>query len=360
MLLACLAVLIHLYLAVLVLAIWLADLLRRYRANRGVLRRGSIEAAIVLATLLLTMWLAGYFCLGFSDTRTPNSAGAYSMNLLSPIDSRGYSLLLPALPLNRSGQIEGAAYLGLGILAMLALTLLIVWMRRDDKKAFPSSTHWPPLLLVCSLLVLFAISPIITCGSAQLLALPNYWDGIGEVLRATGRMSWPAVYVLPLLLLTALSKRLSSRILTLVLAAVLLLQILDLTPMLQRTHQHFHTFHPPIRTLSDPFWAIAASRYHQIILVPSDDLDTDWYSLAFYAADHGLAINHGYFARMNWNSKEGVNRQTLVDLQAGRYLPNTIYILTTDNARRLAPQERTHRIDGYSVFCPPAGDLNRP
>lgn len=356
--LACLAVLIHLYLAVLVLAIWSADLLRRWRADRSMLRRGSIEAAIVLLTLVLTMWLAGYFCLGFSDTRTPNSAGAYSMNLLSLIDSRGYSRFLPALPLNHSGQIEGAAYLGLGILAMIAVTLLVVWMRRADKNALSTrhqlpSTHWPPLLLVCSLLLLFAISPVITCGSAQLLALPNYWDGIGEVLRAAGRMSWPAVYVLPLLLITTLSKRLSGQFLTLVLAAVLLLQILDLTPMLNTTYQHFHTPQPPIRRLTDPFWASAELRYRQITLVPSDEPEIDWYPLAFYAADHGMAINHGYLARMNWDRKEAANRQTLADLQAGRYLPNAVYILSTDLSRSLVRQQDIRQIDGYSVFLPP-------
>ncbi len=359
-LLACLAVLIHLYLAVLVLAIWSADLLRRYRANRRVLRSGSIEALIVLSALLLAMWFAGYFCLGFSDTRTANSAGAYSMNLLSPIDSRGYSLFLPAFALARAGQIEGAAYLGLGILAMVAVTLLVIWLRRPTKTTpaptaggATASVTWTPLLLICSLLLLFAISPIITYGSTQLLALPNYWDGIGEVLRATGRMSWPAVYVLPILLLATLASHLTTRTLTHLLAAVLLLQILDLTPMLQSTLRHFHTAQPPIRQLSDPFWATAASHYRQIILVPSDSPDTDWHPLAFFAADHGMAINHGYFARMNWNNKEASNRQTLTDLQAGLYFPNTIYILTTDEARRLVSQQSIHQIDGYSIFVAP-------
>jgi hypothetical protein len=165
---------------------------------------------------------------------------------------------------------------------------------------------------------------------------------------------------LPLLLLSVLSTRLSGRVLTLLLAAVLLLQILDLMPMLQRTYQHFHASQPPIRQLSDPFWSAGASRYPQIILVPSDDPDTDWYPLAFYAADHGMAINHGYFARMNWDRKEAANRQILADLQAGHYLPNTIYILTTGQMRDLVPAQDLHQIDGYSVFVPSAGDINRP
>lgn len=357
-LLGCLAVLIHLYLAVLVLAIWSADLLHRWRASRGMPRRESVEAAIVLLSLLLTMWLSGYFCLGFSDTRTPNSAGAYSMNLLSPIDSRGYARFLPALPLARDGQIEGAAYLGLGILVMVAVTLFVTGAKRGAQRR--TGAAWVSLLLVCAVLLLFAVSPIITCGSTRLVALPNFWDGISEVLRATGRMSWPAVYVLPLLLLTALSARLSGRTLTLLLAAVLLLQILDLTPMLSRTYQHFHTPQPPIRELSDPFWSADRSRYRQIILVPSDALDTDWYPLAFYAADHGMAINHGYFARMNWDRKEAANRQTLTDLQAGHYRPDTIYILTTEQARSLVSAQDLRQIDGYSVLVSSASGLNRP
>jgi hypothetical protein len=333
-----------------VLAIWVADLLRRWLADRSLWRAATREATLVLVVLPCIMWLAGYFCLGYSDARTPNSAGAYSMNLLSPIDSRGFSPLLPAMPLERAGQIEGAAYLGLGVLVLAGITLLVLPRRR---KSTAAGTNWTPLLIVCAILILFAISPIITCGNMRLVALPNYWGGISETLRATGRMSWVAVYVLPLLLIAALAARLSARSLTAVLASVLAIQILDLTPMLQATSRHFRTSAPPIRTLSDPLWTDAAKHRRRIILVPSDAPGIDWYPLAFFAADHGMPINHGYFARMDWNRKEAANEQVVNDLQSGRWDPVALYVLTTDQARSLVPQQRLRDADGYSVVLSP-------
>lgn len=358
--LAIIAVLVHLYLAVLVLAVWAADLTRRYIAHRRTLPL-TIEVAIQLPILLFTMYLAGYFCLGFSEARTPNSAGAYSMNLLSPIDSRGFSLLFPPMPLARDGQIEGAAYLGLGLLLLIPITLLLRTRphipsssgtesktRRGGHQAPATSSL--PLLIVSALLLLFAISPIITVGRAQLLALPNYWGGISEVLRAAGRMTWPAVYLLPLLLISLLSSRLNPRPLTAILAAILIFQFLDLSPMLAATRRHFHTPVQPVRTLTDPFWTDAPRRYSQIILVPSDAPDTNWQPLAFYAADHRMAINHGYFARMDWHAKEAANRDNAAALRTSQYRADAIYILTTDDARALVPHDKLRHADGYTIF----------
>ena len=103
-----------------------------------------------------------------------------------------------------------------------------------------------------------------------------------------------------------------------------------------------------------PLWADAASRYRQIILVPSDNPDTDWYRLAFFAADHGMSINHGYFARMNWNNKEAAQPPSpRRPARPATTSPTPSIYLTTDESRRLLPQQSIRQIDGYSVFAAP-------
>lgn len=346
-----LAALIHLYLAAMVIAIWLADAVRAWLAGRPQARVVAMECAAVLGTMLLMMWLAGYFGIGFGDSRTPGVIGAYSMNLLSLLDSRGYSRFLPAFPLHRSGQDEGTAYLGLG---MILLAGIAAFRRPTNRQPRLLSTS---LLVVCTIIVIFALSPIITLGQWRLLQLPNYWGFVGEIFRASGRVIWPAYYVLLLIVLAATLRRFPARTAGWILAATLTAQVADLSPAITRLPEHFAAEPPLLTPLKDPFWAAAGAKYKRLLLVRPDGANVDWLALGRFATKHRMAINYGYFARTNWYVKEAANQKRLDALQQGAPDPEALYIIcdgkVMDGLRQSLPSDAwAGQVDGMQVIAP--------
>jgi hypothetical protein len=347
------ASLVHLYLAVMVLAVWVADLLRR-RARGLALQR---EAGLVLGPTILAMWIAGYFVLGFGDLRTPGAAGAYSMNLLSPVNSMGMSLLLPALPVQRDGQVEGSCYLGLGVMGLLLAAVWLAWRR----PAAGMRRCWWPLGLVAGVMVIFAISPAVTVGSSTLLKLPNFYGPLPEALRATGRMTWLGFYVLVIAALAVVVGRLGKRQATLVLAGLLALQVVDLWPGLMKVRAHLTSDYQWVNPMKDAFWEAAGNRYRQVVLVPAEDPGTvegadpelNWFALGKWASDHGMAINYGYFARYSWDARVKADEQNRAALEAGKLDPQTLYILTDSHEYSAIPKTAWRgTVDGLRIIAP--------
>jgi hypothetical protein len=347
--LAAIASLIHLYLAVLVLAIWHADLWRRWLAARCS-RPLLTEYITVAATTVLAMWTAGYFILGVGDAVTPGAAGAYGMNLLAPLNPQGSSLLLPDLPLSHVGQVEGNCYLGAGMLLLSLLALMTRFRVRGEDAQAPSSprAHWMPLAIVLLGLLLFALTPRVSAGSLQ-LTLPNLWGPLSEILRASGRMVWPAYYAVMLLVAATLARRLRPRTALAVLSFGLLLQVVDLSPQLLLLRRHFQEPATAPARLAGEFWNEVAQRKRHIALVPMDGEGADWYPLARFAADHGLSINYGYFARYSWDARVAAERELQSRMLCGRLRDDTLYILTDLRLMSRLDLRSISFVDGYCI-----------
>jgi hypothetical protein len=296
------------------------------------------------------MWLSGYFAIGFGDSYTRGATGAYSMNLLSLFDSRGFSRFLPAMPLERDGQVEGFAYLGLGL-----ILLIVVAVIRKGGEA-RARIGWP-LMVACIGLTLFAISPIITLGHWHLVDLPNYFGTLSEIFRAAGRMFWPAFYVLMLVSIGTVLRRFPTRAAIGLLGAALVLQMLDLSPLLGKLQWHFSPAQVVADPLKDPFWQVAGKRYKRLLFAPSEVGELDWLTLDRFAAGHGMATNYGYFARSSWYRKQAANEALLADLKQGKLDPDAIYVLC--NPALMAEVQATlpssagvGTVDGYQIIAP--------
>src|SRR3546814_11040403 len=66
--------------------------------------------------------------------------------------------------------------------------------------------------------------------------------------------------------------------------------------------------------LRSAVWNDVASRYRNIIVVLPHNASPDWVPLSRFAADHGMAINTGYFARIHHGRGQ----------EAGRRIPPSI------------------------------------
>lgn len=223
-----------------------------------------------LLTSLLTARILGVFMpnLGAADTSYAGGHpfGSFSMNLNAPWNPSSmnlyaeggktdWSLFLPILPQNRL-QYDGFNYLGLGILFAL-IGMLVYGIVYVARKGFSNSLHRAGaflyqhcgLVIACIVFTLFAASNSVYFGTQKLIHidLPPVIESIVNIFRASGRVFWPVGYLSALCVILFLShfgtvqlrKKFHVDLGVLLVVAVLVVQLTDLSGVLIEKHKHF-------------------------------------------------------------------------------------------------------------------------
>ena len=281
---------------------------------------------------------------GYSAAR--DGYGNYSMNLNAVINPRscgGYtwSRFLPQRE-QLYGQYDGFNYLGVGVMAFLALDLvLLLWMiaRRPGagerlKKALGRNGT---LLPVCLLLTLFAVSNVVCFDGAELFTvpLPQPLFALCSVFRASSRLFYPVLYLLMLTAVVAFAKELAAlgkqRFLLAGIAVFAGLQLFDLSGAIVQKHTDMDR--RAQNTLGLPAELQDLSGYR--FLYVTDEL-VSWGSRNVLYAVYGPGMKTNTWDTNTSPAATGPNwyymNQTQEQLQQGQYDEDTIYV-TIDGAR---------------------------
>lgn len=348
--------LVHFYLLAMAGAIWAADLWQRQWRHEVAPRRAAGEFLAGAGLTLGLMWVAGYFMIGASAGATPGF-GMYRMNLLALVDpNRGWSRLLPDQP-GGLGDHEGFSYLGIGMLVLAAIAGYQVLARRGA--LMPERPALVPLLVVSLLLTLYAFSNRVSLGSVELFAysVPAALQPLADLLRGSGRMFWPVYYLLYLAILAAVFRGLPRRVALGICGALLALQIADCAQALQQYRDRLARAPAWVSPLKSPLWGELGARYAKVIYVlPRNALDT-FVPWAAFAADHGLAINFGYFARVDAEKLTAARIEIERSIIAGRLQADSLYVFESDPLWNLAAEQRRPAdvvgvLDGFRIIAP--------
>ncbi|WP_353204794.1 DUF6311 domain-containing protein [Sphingomonas sp.] len=253
------AALVHSYLLLMVASIWAAAILRRVVEGRQV--RPVIEAVGIIATVTLLLAAQGVFGGGFGST---HSYGAFPMALdawWNPANQT-YSALLRTSPEDHGRGFEGLNYLGAGLLLTVAIAAAT---RRAGLR------HLAWLLPGFAVLALVAIGPqpLFWGQAVTTLHLPLWLTDALDPVRASGRLGWPLTYTL---VYAAVISVMALRRATILLAAAVALQAVDLAPMLaaiRATAARANGTTVFART-HDPRWAGLIARAKQVDFTPAD------------------------------------------------------------------------------------------
>jgi Family of unknown function (DUF6311) len=300
-----LAGLIHPYLAAMTLLLLGALAMRLLLAARifGIARATLAAAATIVAPALLVAagwWASGLFLVSGVGNLASIGLGRFSMNLLAVITPSGWSILLPEWPVATDGQaFEGFQYLGVGLLALLTLAASVRAVSRR-----PRLGVWWPLVLVCAALAVYALSPRVTFGGSVIADVQIPWLEHASMFRSTGRFFWPAAYLLITTALATLIIRIRTRYLVPLLAAAVVLQLVDLRAAhaFRRRTSHDPAFFSWVHPLTSPAWHAALPHYDHLVLYPPPHCGippAPFEAAAYFAAMHGLTINGGLVARMD-------------------------------------------------------------
>jgi len=209
--LAFVAVMVHAYLATMVIALAAASAVAAWVRGEIGAPRIAFSAAVSLALLAPCLWLAGYF-IGAGDF-VALGYGHFSANLLTWIDpmdwasfnrfwgrevayAREWSRFMPAQQQATSGQYEGFAYLGAGMIALAAIAIPASLRPRSDLPVPRANLAW--VLAACLAMLLLAVSTRPTFGATTLahLPVPAALEHALGAFRAGGRFVWPLTYLL--------------------------------------------------------------------------------------------------------------------------------------------------------------------
>ena len=379
-LLIAIAVLVHAYLALMVLAIWgawwISQLSTRWHlAPPGVRTALAVYPLPVLAVTFGIMGLAGYFAAG--PRLSAPGFGTYSLNLnafINPMDQAWgflgpgvlpeWSRVLPPLPRSHPNQYEGFNYLGLGILLLTGLAALLWLVRRPPfsprlaarSHPAPGWPRLPHLWLALAPLTLWAITNRVGIGSLE-WTYPLPWPlsdpQLQSVFRSTGRFAWPLVLVLLALVIVSLARRLPRPALMIVLPFAALLQAWDQYPAWQTIRAAVDQ--PPRLPLQSPAWEDWLERADHVAIVPPVMEKPHWMiHLGALALSRGMTMNSFLISRYDPGEARAQARQQQRALVQNGPRPRTLYVLAPGWRAGLPPRldRRIRAVDGLRVLPP--------
>jgi hypothetical protein len=355
LLLLVIASLVHAYLMLMVALIWIADCVTRWRSRQMPARAIALWGIVSLAVLALVMWQTGYFMLSAGSVQG-GGYGYYRMNLLAPFHANGGWSVFMAGTEPRPGEDEGFNFFGIGGLVLLVLALGECLRDRSVAAGFGRVM---PLAVLALLLTLYAISNHPALGMTELgtIPLPGFIAGPASVYRASGRLFWPAFYLIYLASIYVLAARYSPRMAAGILGFLLLLQAVDCFGALAVLHKKLYDRPTWVSSLQSPFWSAAAGQYRKILYVPPHNVPRKYFELCNYASVHHMAINIGAFARTDPKIQVEMTEKLNQTLSAAAFEPDALYVfeqgpLWNKAIANIHPGDRAGVVDGFRLLAP--------
>jgi putative flippase GtrA len=348
--------LIHFYLLAMVGVLWAGDLWQRRWRKDITTAQAATYLLTGAAVTLIIMWCAGYFMIGHAIGQP--GFGILRMNLLSVIDPNELgSLLLPDQP-GAASEFEGFNYLGLGII-LLALVAGYALLRKRGEAPIDHRSIVPLLCISLGLTVL-ALSNRVAVGHLELFTyeIPDFLKPGTDLLRSSGRMFWPVYYLIYLAVLVFIFRRFSRRAAICVCAAMLAVQVADSAALLRYYSNGFASAPAWSSPLKSPLWSELGTRYKRVVYVMPSNAPDKFLPWAAFAADHGMAVNIGYFARVNPEKLTAMRNDLETAVLRNLLEPGILYVFESDALWRLAsahsrPGDVVAVVDGFRIIARP-------
>ena len=346
---------LHLYFVPMVTVFMVSCLIYEYFATKKIKEQLIVFSVALIALFVLMFCLGAFHFVQGVNTWNALELGFYSANLNSFINPQGVSRFINDMPLATNGQFEGNAYLGLGIiLAIIGISIWIVICmikknNKSDLKANSKIKIYPFVIGIIVFFLLFSLSPTITLNQHTLFTypVPGFIKSLWSIFRATGRMTWPIVYIVTTICLWWIINRFSKKISIAILCALLLIQCLDLWPSFTNKGIFFKTEHKFQSELYSPVWKNIANDHKHIFFVDDSFIMKDsLFSFLDLAANNNMTVNNAYLARTN-----SVLIKENREKRSSYLMSNTVYIFPDE---RLAfsfieSGMNFYRIDGIVI-----------
>ncbi len=334
-----LAITIHPYFLPFTFAILFAYCLHWAVGAKKIVKPLGALLGCILATLLVGVVFGAFHSI---DSSSDSGYGQFSFNLnafFNPISEgiADWSLFMDGRP-NIFYQTEGFNYLGFGILLALVPCVLFALLNKNARtEGFQVLKGSLGLVLVAAVLLVFAAGNMVAYGGLVLFeyTVPSFLTSITSTFRASGRFAWLAFYLIYFFVLFVITRIRHKMIPALLLSALLVVQIVDLSPTIATKHNYFAgkgflgDGHTVQALATDPFWDEAFEQFDSVVLL-SGTINNGSIEFAVRAGkqNKGMTVNVAFEARAE-NENRGVflaeQNQLLIDGQANA---DTMYLIS--------------------------------
>lgn len=310
-------------------------------------------------TFLIGLVVNTYLLGGFSSSAeaTSDGLGECSFNLNGLINPKGYSIFLRDMKMYYESQYEGFAYLGLGVIILLASAVVYAVICIRNKKSRESIIYVVGYFIISLALIAFAASPEITLNDKLIIQLPysSTLYRIWSIFRSTGRIVWPVCYFIYILVVVC-NDRLwktfnKGKIAVVCLVSCVAIQVIDLSGNLAGKRDYFAPKIEYESPLEDEIWSELADdgSFKHIVWVSHNIDNGRILHLAKYAHDNDMTMNTFYFARgIDVRDNTRNSMQNLSD--------DCIYIFRADEEDNVEEYEKAanydmhkYEADGYII-----------
>lgn len=350
------------YLAMIVVGVALCAVMTGKGAGPAGAARAAGQATGILAAVAGILWATGIFTVRGSAMRF-GGFGLYSMNLLSPVITLGYSRLFPSLPVVQDGQAEGFIYFGAGW-GLLVACALVLRARRGPASP-PLAWAW----LGVGLLTALAVSTTVTAGPYVLADVSRWAPGFVDAVRSSGRFAWLPLYLTFALVVRLLVVHLRPSVAAGVLLVAVALQLVDLEGAYARIHRRERSdawtlYDDPLKS---PVWDAAMAAHAHLVMAPPDMCASTWpdpagphLPFSMLAARHGATVNSGFSGRFDIDQVLAYCGSLREDLAGGRFDAGALYVLSPAERDRVARAGhaaalRCAELDGFTACATPDG-----
>ena len=299
----------------------------RFRKSKEV--RSSLMVAILpMVTTFMLLWAQGAFAFEQSTAST-GGFGYYATNLNTFYNNLGKTRMPLDFSMKYDGSYEGMAYLGLGILGLMAVLLVLGGKSILNKLR---SSLWEHIVLVMAIvaLALFSMSNIWTFHQITLVKWPDFGlEEIWGIFRSSGRYIWPLFYAILAISIWQLNHvKVSSPVKVGILVIALAAQSWDLW---EEMHQKLPNEDWPDQ-MADAHWPEIIKGFDRIVWYPPFERNLrnrdDASQFVYWANQFEIPITAGHLPRPDQRAvtqySEELNR--FIEQPEDSYWTNTLII----------------------------------
>ena len=331
------SLLVHFYLAASCIIIYGIFFLKEILEKKSF--KYYLKKIIVLNFIIIsTMYLAGYFMIPSVQTLGVGF-GILKLNLLGIFDPlnigsnfNSWSLFLPDLP-SIEGEMEGFSYLGLGIilLAILCIYFIFLDIRYKKKIFYNICVNKKFYTFIFFIFFFLSLSNNIDFGHYELLhyKVNTYIYGMLSVLRASGRMFWPAYYLILIFTIIFVFRVVSEKKSILILSILLLIQIVDTSSGLKQL-LFSKKFEPEYLNLKGDIWDKIAKEEKILRTTFVRNATSVFKPMSFYLTKNNIKSDIFWHARYD-REKAAESRYSLYNKLSNGLIDNVPYLVGKKN-----------------------------
>jgi hypothetical protein len=345
------AVAINIYIAAIVVPIFIASVGRTVLERKHVRLRKAMCGIAELTVSPMIAAAASFIISGYASySNSAVGSGFYRLNIFAFMNpgyspSGSFSLFTNTVVPSSSRYLfaeewEGFQYIGFGVVLLLPIFFLFILRSRQH---FLKSS-WMPISVVSILLFVFSLSNQIVFSNLRF----NYWWPsallqLHQIFRGASRFGFALYYLVTLGAIVSVSRLFTKKAATILLGLLLTLAVVDQSSGLWQSHRDLSVKVSSEIELRDADWNLIAKGHSRLVVDKNFDFQVEgavpdsarifsdnWFSLASFAADHQMSTNFGYVSRPIQSFVRAEDARVAAELTSGNLDSEAIYLISNE------------------------------